>query len=49
LTVPAVAVFAMLFLAGGRAAAQAFEVLGTRAQGLGGAFVAVADDATAVY
>ena len=31
------------------ALAQSFEVLGTRASGLGGAFVAVADDATAVY
>jgi hypothetical protein len=29
--------------------AQTFEVLGTRAAGMGGAFVAVADDATAVY
>jgi hypothetical protein len=39
-------------LAGGlesRAAAQTFEVVGTRALGMGGAFVAVADDATAVY
>ena len=31
------------------AAAQNFEVLGTRAQGMGGAFVAVADDASATY
>ena len=31
------------------AAAQQFEALGTRANGLGGAFVAVADDASAVY
>lgn len=31
------------------AVAQNFEVLGTRALGMGGAFVAVADDATAVY
>jgi hypothetical protein len=31
------------------AGAQTFEVLGTRAAGMGGAFVAVADDATAVY
>ncbi len=29
--------------------AQSFEVLGTRALGMGGAFVAVADDASAVY
>jgi hypothetical protein len=31
------------------ASAQSFEVLGTRAAGMGGAFVAVADDASAVY
>lgn len=31
------------------ASAQTFESLGTRAQGMGGAFVAVADDASAVY
>ena len=31
------------------AAAQTFETLGTRAAGFGGAFVAVADDASAVY
>ena len=31
------------------AAAQAFQTVGTRAQGMGGAFVGVADDATAVY
>jgi hypothetical protein len=31
------------------AAAQTFESLGTRAAGMGGAFVAVADDASAVY
>jgi hypothetical protein len=31
------------------AAAQSFEALGTRAGGMGGAFVAVADDASAVY
>ena len=31
------------------AAAQTFETLGTRAAGLGGAFVAVADDASAIY
>jgi hypothetical protein len=29
--------------------AQAFETLGTRAAGMGGAFVAVADDASAIY
>jgi hypothetical protein len=31
------------------ASAQEFETLGTRAAGMGGAFVAVADDASAVY
>jgi hypothetical protein len=31
------------------ASAQSFEALGTRAQGMGGAFVGVADDASAVY
>jgi F plasmid transfer operon, TraF, protein len=31
------------------AAAQGFETVGTRAQGMGGAFVAVADDGTATY
>ncbi len=31
------------------AQAQPFEALGTRALGMGGAFVAVADDATAIY
>jgi hypothetical protein len=31
------------------AAGQPFEALGTRAKGMGGAFVAVADDVTAVY
>jgi hypothetical protein len=34
---------------GGTAEAQSFEALGTRASGMGGAFVAVADDASAVY
>jgi hypothetical protein len=31
------------------AAAQSFDIVGTRAAGMGGAFVAVADDASAVY
>ena len=34
---------------GSVARAQPFEALGTRALGMGGAFVAVADDATAIY
>ena len=29
--------------------AQIYEIVGTRAQGMGGAFVAVADDATATW
>jgi F plasmid transfer operon, TraF, protein len=33
----------------GECAAQGFESLGVRALGMGGAFVAVADDATAIY
>ncbi len=33
----------------GPAAAQPFETVGTRASGMGGAFVAVADDASAAY
>lgn len=33
----------------GSSGAQEFEVVGTRAAGMGGAFVAVADDASAVY
>jgi hypothetical protein len=40
---------ALALAAGPPASAQSFEVLGTRASGMGGAFVAVADDATAVY
>jgi hypothetical protein len=31
------------------AAAQSFDTVGTRAAGMGGAFVAVADDASAAY
>ncbi len=41
------AVFAVI--CGHPVAAQEFEALGTRALGMGGAFVAVADDATAPY
>lgn len=39
----------VLLLVPARASAQTFEVLGTRALGMAGAFVAVADDATATY
>jgi F plasmid transfer operon, TraF, protein len=38
-----------LTLAAGRASAQTFESVGIRALGMGGAFVAVADDPTATY
>ena len=40
---------ALIAIAPSQASAQAFESLGTRALGMGGAFVAVADDATATY
>lgn len=40
---------ALICVSADRAAAQMFELVGTRAQGMGGAFVAVADDATATW
>jgi hypothetical protein len=40
---------ACLLAVAGRAEAQVWESVGTRAQGMGGAFVAVADDATATW
>ena len=40
---------AMVLLAGAPVNAQPFETVGVRALGMGGAFVAVADDATANY
>lgn len=40
---------ALLLLSTLTASAQRYEDIGTRAQGMGGAFVAVADDATAVW
>lgn len=40
---------ALTAIAPSQASAQAFESVGTRALGMGGAFVAVADDATATY
>lgn len=40
---------AILFLVPAQARSQSFPALGTRALGMGGAFVAVADDASAVY
>src|SRR5689334_8845429 len=44
-------VFALLFALGscGTASAQLYESVGIRAQGMAGAFVAVADDATATW
>ncbi|MBA2602399.1 MAG: conjugal transfer protein TraF [Acidobacteria bacterium] len=44
-------VFTLCLLLAGAAATQAqtFDTVGTRAQGMGGAFVGVADDASAVY
>jgi hypothetical protein len=39
----------LVLSAPGRAGAQIYETVGTRAQGMGGAFVAVADDATATW
>ena len=43
------AALAALLLLPGTAGAQTFDAVGTRAAGMGGAFVAVADDASAVY
>lgn len=43
------AVAAATFACAGTAGAQTFEAVGTRAAGMGGAFVAVADDASAAY
>jgi hypothetical protein len=39
----------LLFGAASIASAQSFEAVGPRARGLGGAFTAVADDATATW
>jgi hypothetical protein len=39
----------LVLSASGPAGAQIYETVGTRAQGMGGAFVAVADDATATW
>lgn len=41
--------YALVLLPNSTAMAQPFEAAGTRAQGMAGAFVAVADDASAVY
>lgn len=45
----AVCLFALLVGRPPEAAAQIYEAVGTRAQGMGGAFVAVANDATATW
>jgi hypothetical protein len=44
-----IAAAALLVVCARPAAAQMYELVGTRAQGMGGAFVAVADDATATW
>ena len=44
-----VAALACTLLEGTSASAQMFESVGTRAQGMGGAFIAVSDDATATW
>lgn len=46
---PLAALAAALVGCAGAAGAQTFEAVGTRAAGMGGAFVAVADDASAAY
>ena len=46
-SVPLVVLF--LLVSAGRVDAQVFETVGVRALGIGGAFVAGADDATAIY
>jgi hypothetical protein len=43
------ALVAVMVAVSSRADAQIYELVGTRAQGMGGAFVAVADDATATW
>lgn len=50
MTIPARIVLAVALVSGtSSASAQTFEAVGTRAAGMGGAFVAVADDASAAY
>ena len=44
-----VSVLLMTLVTAGQALGQGFETVGSRALGMGGAFVAVADDATAAY
>jgi hypothetical protein len=48
-TVPTATLILALLLAAAPAGAQVFESIGERALGMGGAFVAVADDASATY
>lgn len=49
LTASAMLAGALLLFSGSGVAAQPYEAAGARAQGMAGAFVAVADDASAVY
>ncbi len=49
LHVPAILVVPLLIATAPPAVAQIYEAVGTRAQGMGGAFVAVADDATVTW
>jgi len=49
IALPTLAITAVFSLVPTVARAQTFESVGTRAQGMGGAFVAVADDASAVF
>jgi hypothetical protein len=48
-SISAVSLCAFLLVSPFRASAQTFETIGIRAQGMGGAFVAVADDASATW
>ena len=47
--IPPAAVLACLLAFPVQARAQSLDAVGTRAQGMGGAFVGIADDASAVY
>jgi hypothetical protein len=47
--VPVLLVISLIALSGAAASAQAIEQVGARAQGMGGAFVAVANDSTATW
>ncbi len=47
--VAAIVLCGLFGLVGSRASAQSFDLAGTRAKGMAGAFVAVADDGTATW